>query len=193
MGSETIITALIAIFLFLLWRITRRKAPNRRDYRRGLAQNKKRLNGKAFRQASKLANGNEIIDSPAAETSEPGIVPEELSKFQLIMVEDLDESTVEEIFQMTEAIRQPHPMFNKLTSGVNDPDELIEIVKSDPEITAKILRTVNSAAFSLSRPINSINHAITYLGISLVRDAATQIAIRNSIETKTPELRRSFL
>ncbi|NKB32635.1 MAG: HDOD domain-containing protein [Pseudomonadales bacterium] len=192
MGSETVITALIASFLILFWRITRRKTANRLDYKKGTAQSRKKSYHTVSPIVSKPTGKNEPTVPQVEVAAESKSVPDELSSFNLLMVEDLEESTKEVIFKMTEEISQPHPMLHKLTSGITDPEELVEIVKSDPEITAKILRTVNSAAFCLSRPINSINHAITYLGIAQVKDTATQFALRNSIETKTPEQEEAF-
>ena len=126
------------------WLFKRQTTPHRHNHRKNTATNEKAFNSEAFRKASDLVDANEIITPNESKAFEPDLVPKELSNFKLIMLEDLDASTAEEISQMTEAIRQPHPMLNQLTRGINEPDELIEIVKSDPEITAKILRTVNS-------------------------------------------------
>jgi hypothetical protein len=44
--------------------------------------------------------------------------------------------------------------------------ELVTLFKSDPTLSFRLLRTVNSAAFGLSRPAESIQDALTLLGIS---------------------------
>ena len=192
MGSETAVITLGAVLLYFFWRITRRTKVDRLGHRKGVARKRKLGNHSARPPVAKPVGKNEPTVPKQDESDEAKAVPDELGNFKLLMLEDIEEGTKEAIDKMTESIRQPHPMLHKLTSGITDPDELVEIVKSDPEITAKILRTVNSAAFSLSRPINSINHAITYLGIAQVKDAATQYAIRQSVETKTPEQEEAF-
>ncbi len=52
--------------------------------------------------------------------------------------------------------------------------ELAEIIKQDGILTAKILKIVNSAAFSLSREITSIEQAIPYLGTKLIQAIAIE-------------------
>ena len=42
--------------------------------------------------------------------------------------------------------------------------ELVEVVKFDPAITANILRVCNSAYFGLSRKIHSLHQALLLLG-----------------------------
>ncbi len=44
--------------------------------------------------------------------------------------------------------------------------ELVTLFKSDPTLSFRLLRTVNSAAFGLSRPADSIQDALTLLGTS---------------------------
>lgn len=46
--------------------------------------------------------------------------------------------------------------------------EVIDVVKCDAALTAKVLRVVNSAAYDLLNPINSIDRAVSYLGERMV-------------------------
>lgn len=62
----------------------------------------------------------------------------------------------------------------------HDLDEVINIVKTDANLTARVLRVVNSAAFGLINQITSIDRAVSYLGeriiISIaVSDCATKV------------------
>jgi putative nucleotidyltransferase with HDIG domain len=43
-------------------------------------------------------------------------------------------------------------------------------------MTMKVLKLVNSAYFGLSRPINSINHGVVYVGINTIKNLALSIA-----------------
>lgn len=47
--------------------------------------------------------------------------------------------------------------------------QLAEIIKEDPVLSAAILRSANSAMFGLRTPINDVGRAISHLGFSLVR------------------------
>ena len=46
--------------------------------------------------------------------------------------------------------------------------EVIDLVKCDSLLTARLLRVVNSAAMGLMHPISSVDHAVSYLGERLV-------------------------
>lgn len=50
----------------------------------------------------------------------------------------------------------------------HDLDEVIRLVKYDSALTARILRVVNSAAYGLTNPVNSIERAVMYLGERLI-------------------------
>jgi HD-like signal output (HDOD) protein len=49
-------------------------------------------------------------------------------------------------------------------------NELAGIIEQDPAITAKVLQLVNSSFFGQRREVNSVTHAITLLGTTLVRN-----------------------
>ncbi len=56
------------------------------------------------------------------------------------------------------------------------PKQLVEVIDTDPVITVKILKMVNSAYYSLPRQITSINHAVVYLGFNTIKNLALSIA-----------------
>jgi putative nucleotidyltransferase with HDIG domain len=49
-----------------------------------------------------------------------------------------------------------------------DLDEVIDFVRLDSGLTSNILRLVNSPAFGLMKPVNSIDRAVIYLGMQTV-------------------------
>lgn len=59
---------------------------------------------------------------------------------------------------------------------VDDPDsemrEVAEIVATDPALTGRVLRLVNSAFIGLMTPIDSIEHAVRVLGMQQIHDIA---------------------
>lgn len=54
--------------------------------------------------------------------------------------------------------------------------DLVQVIEKDPVLTVKILRVVNAAHFSLPKSINSIKHAVVYLGFNTIKNLALAIA-----------------
>ena len=49
-----------------------------------------------------------------------------------------------------------------LTRSINDPKELLNIIKNDPELVVKVIKVANSSLFSPGKSITTINHSIVY-------------------------------
>jgi len=65
----------------------------------------------------------------------------------------------------------------ELTRDVNcTPKALVEVIDTDPVVTVKILRAVNSAYYGLPKQITSIHHAVVYLGFNTIKNLALGIA-----------------
>jgi len=62
-----------------------------------------------------------------------------------------------------------------------DPREVALALASNPLYAARILKTVNSAAFGLSRRIDSLPRAITYLGYNQVKNIVFQSMARDNL------------
>lgn len=115
------------------------------------------------------------------------LVPEALQRLSLATTRDMDEATAARVQSICANMPEPHPVQRQLASGLDEPEALMEVVASDAGLTAGILRTVNSAAFALSAPITSVQHAITYLGVSTVRRLVAQAALAERAEEGTAE------
>lgn len=63
----------------------------------------------------------------------------------------------------------------------NDPNsgaaEMMKIMESDPALTARVLRYVNSSAIGLRQQITNLQYAIAYLGLKQVRNLAMTAAV----------------
>ena len=63
---------------------------------------------------------------------------------------------------------------------IRDPDssteKLADVLATDPGLTANLLRTVNSAAFGLRSPIESVHHAVSMLGRGRVESMLVSFA-----------------
>ena len=86
------------------------------------------------------------------------------------------------ILQLMQALQKPNVK----------PEQLQELIMRDPVLTYKLLRIVNSAAYSLVRRVDSISQSVVMLGIEQVRKWATLIAA-TSHQEKPEELSRSLL
>jgi EAL and modified HD-GYP domain-containing signal transduction protein len=67
-----------------------------------------------------------------------------------------------------------------------------EIALNDPQLTYRILRVVNSAAFNLRREITSLSHAIALLGMDQIR-RWVMLFMANSDGNKPDDLTRNML
>jgi len=75
----------------------------------------------------------------------------------------------------------------KLIGLVNDPDssvsDLVELIKNDPALSTRVLKTVNSPLFCLQRSVTTLNHAIALLGFHAVQTIALSFTLaRNLID-----------
>ena len=65
----------------------------------------------------------------------------------------------------------------ELTRNINClPRELVGVIEKDPVMTVKILKVINSAAFSLPSKMTSINQSVVYLGLNTVKNMALSFA-----------------
>ncbi len=61
------------------------------------------------------------------------------------------------------------------------PTSVAEILASDPGLSVKVLRTVNSAAFSLRQPVSSVPHAVALLGLSNLESMIVAVAVNEAL------------
>lgn len=105
-------------------------------------------------------------------------IPEEFKNLSLI--NSLDDDARKKLKQDLRTIRKPHPLLEQLTRNIVDPKKLYEIIRTDPELVAKIINVSNSPLFALSTPITNVNHAVIYLGVMQVKNVATHFALQES-------------
>ena len=68
-------------------------------------------------------------------------------------------------------------------------DELARVVSQDPNLSAQILKIINSPACPLKRTIGSLKDAIIYLGLGEVRKWAIMMSMLNNAETSSGAVR----
>jgi len=78
----------------------------------------------------------------------------------------------------------------KLTSAkATSIKDLSTVIETEPALAAKVLRTVNSAAFFLPNRVNSIRHAVSLLGFSEIRQTALDQLFYNRLIRVSPKQR----
>lgn len=70
-----------------------------------------------------------------------------------------------------------HELISLTQSSRSAGYELSKVILKDYSLTNKVLQVVNSAYYSLGRPVNSISRAVTILGFDAVRELAMAIAL----------------
>lgn len=73
-----------------------------------------------------------------------------------------------------------------LTGAESSARRIAEIVERDPAMTAKILQIVNSAYFGLARRVTSIAHAVTLLGVDLLKGLAVGAQVFGAMDSAPP-------
>lgn len=76
----------------------------------------------------------------------------------------------------------------KVLETCNDPNasayDLKKVVSLDPVLTGRVLRLINSAYYSLNRPVSSLTRAIILLGINNVKNLALSFSILDNFKNK---------
>ncbi len=181
-AALALVLVLIALLIYLITARTSResaartKANAKRKQVKPKASN--RISGGVFEV------GGRKSDTPP---TPPPAVPPELQDFTLFTVDNLELAERRAIQAICEAMPPPHPIQTQLVGGLDTPEELKETVVLDAGLTAAVLRTVNSAAFSLASPITSVQHAITYLGVTAVKGLVTQAAFAERAPSGSPQ------
>lgn len=126
------------------------------------------------------------------EIAEKAEAPASFLDFKLMTLAGMDSRLSAEIEHVLADFSKPHPLLMKLTSNNVDQKELSDLIKSDPDITAKILTVVNSAQYALQQPIKDISHAIIFLGVTHVKSIAMQFALHHSVSFEQPAQKKAY-
>lgn len=73
-----------------------------------------------------------------------------------------------------------------------EPEQIEQVLVADAALSYKLLRLVNSAFFGLRTQVQSIRHAIVFLGMQRVRQWAQMLAI-GKLEDRPPDLMKAAL
>jgi len=97
----------------------------------------------------------------------------------------LTESLRKKIGGLQQLPSVPTVYFEMMAAMARDdvsPSKIARIIERDAAIAAKTLQLVNSACFCLSRRITSVDQAVAYLGMDLVRDLSLTVHMFAALE-----------
>jgi len=80
-----------------------------------------------------------------------------------------------------EALPTIPPILRKILSVIEDPkvslQKITEFVSSDPTLTARILKMVNSPVYGFPGRISSVSHAMVILGLNAVKGLLLGVSV----------------
>jgi HD-like signal output (HDOD) protein len=117
--------------------------------------------------------------------------------YQERMKEKLDKGTltlrkfrnIEHLFTLPSISRQ---VIDLAKDSLASAPKMAKVIESDPVITSKLLKVVNSAFYGFHRQIDSVEHAIVILGNEEVVNLAFSIAIRKILHGISPRKARAL-
>jgi len=180
MSVDIVISISILVALtYFIWRLNRTKRVTK--VKANFPQNSRNRSSALKVSQHYQANTLENVNEQSQENSDFEL-PADFLDFKLFLSEKLNDDQQKVVLDISQSFRKPHPLLLPLTQGVFEPNELFDLIKTDAEMTAKILNAVNSPLFSLRQPITNINHAIIFLGITQVKNIALQFAVQKNME-----------
>jgi HD-like signal output (HDOD) protein len=193
-----LVVLVVSILLLLIWRLSQSSTPTKTGSNRPQSAYQPPIVATPVIKKSK-------IESPKTDSQHQtpaffnfsinDLSPAEISAFlSFELFEQANISPSEQAIneKIGQQFKRPHPLLQPLTKSTFETKELFDLIKTDPEITAKILNAVNSPLFALRKPITSISHAIIFLGVNAVKNIAIQFAVENSMQHSTVEQKMAY-
>jgi HD-like signal output (HDOD) protein len=85
---------------------------------------------------------------------------------------------IEVLPMLSESIHKISEICHDPLSGIRD---LMDIVRTDPMLSANLLKAANAPVYGLSRQIATVNQAVSLFGMYMVRGFALASAVKETI------------
>lgn len=136
------------------------------------------------------------VPAPAAAVAPPAALPEALSGWTWVTVDALPAARREALTASLRTIPRPPNALHQLVSPQfidrAGSAELNELIGAEAQLAAKVLASVNSPLYGLTRPVASIGQAVTFLGLNTVRSLCVQFLLDASFQPGQPALRAAY-
>ncbi len=80
-----------------------------------------------------------------------------------------------------------------ITEREAGPAELARILQNDPVVAARLMRAANSSVFSGQQAVESLQPAITRLGLATTREIVTAVALKSVFRSRNPNLNKRMV
>tara|TARA_Y100000589_G_scaffold32972_1_gene27505 strand:- start:1136 stop:1990 length:855 start_codon:yes stop_codon:yes gene_type:complete len=87
------------------------------------------------------------------------------------------ESQIQNMSSLSHTVPKIVQVVNDVSSSARD---LVKVIQMDPVLTAKVLRIVNSAFYSVQQEVTSLNKAVIMVGMNTVKNLALSTAVVSS-------------
>lgn len=148
----------------------------------------------ADQAAELLAEKNKAALQPPPRAAEPA--PAALQAFVWRRAEVLSTERKQSLLDGLRQTPPPSRAFHQLISpqfvALASSSELSDLVMGEPQVAAKVLVVVNSAAYGLQSPVSAIGQAVTFLGLNSVRSICLQYMLSASFKADTPAQQQRF-
>ena len=128
-----------------------------------------------------LINGTSLIFDEKMPEGDEGVTPRTL--------EQIDAQVLETVSEQLAVMDQFRIRQTRLQKYLHDPAvqmaDLSKSITSDPLMTAKVLKMVNSSYFGMTQKVDSISHALMILGLQNIKNIAYREGMRGLFETGT--------
>jgi HD-like signal output (HDOD) protein len=98
--------------------------------------------------------------------------------------ETISRSEFTKIFENIKVPALPQAI-TSLVSEIHDPEpdtkKLVRLIESEPQISARVLRTINSSQFALRAQVKTVQHAIALLGLNRIRSIILSFTVLNAL------------
>ena len=125
-----------------------------------------------------------VPPAPPPQPLRPSEPPAALAGFTLGHLRDLPADRHAGYLQVFKDVPRPPRLMQHLLSpeffDTASSAQLVDLISAEPLIAAKVLATVNSPFYGLSRPVTGIGQAVTLLGLNAVRSLCVQHLLRAS-------------
>ncbi|NUM55476.1 MAG: HDOD domain-containing protein [Candidatus Hydrogenedentes bacterium] len=100
--------------------------------------------------------------------------------------------TIEKLLDEVVTLPSLPTTVSRVTELINDPasnlSDVAHVIQTDPALALKTLRLVNSAYYGVGQRVDTVDHAVTMLGIKVIRNLAYTAAVFETFQRGSSEL-----
>ena len=123
-------------------------------------------------------------------------MPSELASFRRIEAYAVDDERLKALTQRMQAFPRPprglHELLSPSFMESASSEQLTDLILAEPDVAAKVLASANASFYGSSRPVDSVDKAISVLGLNTVRALCLQFMVNDALRPRDPRLQAIF-